>query len=50
MTWAAIKLEVMLLHEKLDLLREMQWSELLKIQREQLRLLMAMSQRPPAAI
>jgi len=32
-------LEIMLLHEKVDLLREGQWSELLVIQKEQLRLL-----------
>jgi hypothetical protein len=37
------------LHEKLDLLREKQWSDLLQIQREQLGLLTAMSQKPPAA-
>ena len=33
------ELEIMLLHEKVDLLREGQWSELLAIQKEQLRLL-----------
>ena len=33
------ELEIMLLHEKVDLLREGQWSELLEIQKEQLRLL-----------
>lgn len=33
------ELEIMLLHEKLDLLREDQWAELLKIQKEQLKLL-----------
>jgi uncharacterized membrane protein len=33
------ELEIMLLHEKVDLLREDQWSELLAIQKEQLRLL-----------
>jgi uncharacterized membrane protein len=33
------ELEIMLLHEKVDLLREGQWSELLSIQKEQLRLL-----------
>ena len=33
------ELEIMLLHEKMDLLREGQWSELLAIQKEQLRLL-----------
>lgn len=33
------ELEIMLLHEKIDLLREGQWSELLVIQKEQLKLL-----------
>ena len=33
------ELEIMLLHEKIDLLRETQWSELLAIQKEQLGLL-----------
>ncbi|MEQ1591469.1 MAG: DUF1003 domain-containing protein [Thiobacillaceae bacterium] len=33
------ELEIMLLHEKVDLLREGQWSELLAIQKEQLALL-----------
>jgi uncharacterized membrane protein len=33
------ELEIMLLHEKIDGLREQQWSELLQIQREQLALL-----------
>ena len=33
------ELEIMLLHEKIDLLREGQWSELLNIQKEQLKLL-----------
>ena len=33
------ELEIMLLHDKLDLLREGQWSELLVIQKEQLKLL-----------
>ena len=32
-------LEIMLLHEKVDLLREGQWSELMVIQKEQLRLI-----------
>jgi uncharacterized membrane protein len=43
------ELEIMLLHEKLDLLRETQWSELLQIQREQLNMLTAMGQKLPAA-
>jgi uncharacterized membrane protein len=34
-----VELEIMLLHEKVDLLREGQWSELLKIQKEQVALL-----------
>ncbi len=33
------ELEIMLLHEKIDTLRESQWSELLALQSEQLRLL-----------
>lgn len=33
------ELEIMLLHEKVDLLRQGQWGELLAIQKEQLRLL-----------
>ena len=33
------ELEIMMLHEKMDLLREKQWSELISIQQEQLRLL-----------
>lgn len=33
------ELEIMLLHEKVDLLREGQWGELLVIQEEQLKLL-----------
>lgn len=33
------ELEIMLLHEKVDLLREGQWDELLKIQQEQIRLM-----------
>jgi uncharacterized membrane protein len=33
------ELEIMLLHEKVDLLRESRWSELLVIQKEQLKLL-----------
>ncbi len=31
--------EIMALHEKLDLLREKQWTELISIQQEQLKLL-----------
>ncbi len=33
------ELEIMLLHEKIDLLREHQWTELIAIQKEQLQLL-----------
>ena len=33
------KLEIMLLHDKLDLLREGQWSSLLAIQQDQIKLL-----------
>jgi uncharacterized membrane protein len=33
------ELEIMLLHEKMDLLRESQWAELLAIQKDQIRLL-----------
>lgn len=35
------ELDIMLLHEKIDLLRDKQWNELLDIQREQLNLLAA---------
>lgn len=35
------ELEIMLLHEKMDLLRETQWSELVTMQQEQIRLLTA---------
>ena len=40
------ELEIMLLHEKLDALREQQWQELLAIQTQQLALLQAMSEAP----
>ena len=33
------EMEIMMLHQKIDLLREVQWRELIEIQREQLRLL-----------
>lgn len=39
------ELEIMLLHEKIDVLREKQWDELLQIQKEQLRLLAAMARK-----
>ncbi len=41
------ELEIMLLHEKLDALRQTQWSELLQIQREQLALLAALTTPGP---
>lgn len=37
------ELEIMLLHEKIDLLREKQWAELLEIQKKQLELLTALA-------
>lgn len=43
------ELEIMLLHEKVDLLREVQWGELLAIQKEQLRLLAHLMDTKPAA-
>jgi uncharacterized membrane protein len=39
------ELEIMLLHEKVDLLREGQWGELLTIQKEQLKLLGALIEK-----
>ena len=39
------ELEIMLLHEKVDLLREGQWNELLVIQKEQLRLLSGLAEK-----
>ena len=33
------ELEIMALHEKIDLLREKQWSELISIQQEQIKIL-----------
>jgi len=44
------ELEIMLLHEKLDLLREKQWVELLEIQSRQLELLAALAKGPSAAV
>ncbi len=47
------ELEIMALHEKIDHLREAQWSELIAMQQEQLRLMATMvdhlSRRPPAS-
>ena len=37
------ELEIMLLHDKIDLLRQTQWTELIGLQREQLALLSAMA-------
>jgi uncharacterized membrane protein len=38
------ELEIMALHEKVDLLREKQWAELISIQQDQLRLLNQLSE------
>jgi uncharacterized membrane protein len=43
------ELEIMLLHEKLDMLREGQWGELLVIQKEQLGLLKSLIDKQAAA-
>jgi uncharacterized membrane protein len=43
------ELEIMLLHEKIDMLRETQWVELLKIQKEQLKLLAGLVEGATAA-
>lgn len=46
------ELEIMLLHEKIDLLRQGQWAELLQMQKEQLQLLAHLKDQgsaPPAA-
>lgn len=42
------ELEIMLLHEKIDLLREGQWTELIAIQKEQLRLLGNLIEKNPS--
>jgi len=42
------ELEIMLLHEKIDLLREGQWTELIAIQKEQLRLLGSLIEKNPS--
>ena len=39
------ELEIMLLHDKLDALREKQWGELLQIQTQQLKLLAALAEK-----
>lgn len=41
------ELEIMLLHEKVDLLREGQWGELMAMQKEQLRLLASLLEEKP---
>lgn len=41
------ELEIMLLHEKIDLLRDKQWQELLAIQKEQLKLLAGLIDNTP---
>lgn len=43
------ELEIMMLHDKIDLLRETQWAELLDLQKEQLRLLAVMAGKEPVA-
>jgi uncharacterized membrane protein len=43
------ELEIMLLHDKVDLLREGQWGELLAIQKEQLKLLGNLTEKKAAA-
>jgi uncharacterized membrane protein len=43
------ELEIILLHEKMDLLREGQWGELLAIQQEQLKLLGDLTEKKSAA-
>ena len=40
------ELEIMALHEKVDLLREKQWGELISVQQEQLRILNQLSGKP----
>jgi uncharacterized membrane protein len=42
------ELEIMLLHDKVDQLREAQWRELLALQREQLKLLQDLLQEKPS--
>jgi len=41
------ELEIMLLHDKIDQLRQKQWTELLAIQQQQLTLLAGLIDRPP---
>ncbi len=42
------ELEIMLLHDKIDLLREKQWEELLEIQKQQLKLLAGLIDNKPS--
>jgi len=42
------ELEIMLLHDKVDQLRDSQWSELLVIQKQQLKLLESLLEKKPA--
>ena len=42
------ELEIMMLHEKVDLLRESQWGELIKMQRDQIKLLRDLIDKPVA--
>lgn len=44
------ELEIMLLHEKLDALRETQWQELIALQRDQLRLLAELTKARSAGV
>lgn len=44
------ELEIMLLHEKVDLLREGQWAELMAIQKEQLRLISVLMEKNQAKL
>ena len=44
------ELEIMLLHDKVDLLREKQWEELLALQQQQLKLLAGLIDRDAAAL
>ncbi|GAB2874251.1 hypothetical protein GCM10027277_49360 [Pseudoduganella ginsengisoli] len=43
------ELEIMLLHQKIDVLREKQWAELVSMQHDQLELLRRLAQQGPAA-
>jgi uncharacterized membrane protein len=43
------ELEIMMLHEKVDLLRESQWGELIKMQQDQIKLLRDLIDKPVAS-